>query len=241
MWTFLLRIQLDSGIHLYMTSRTLRGPLVSVDIDGTVADTVLHIIQFLERRFNLDTKPADYPNFDFSKIPFLEDNPAIQAELRMRLRDPRFYADIPVVAGAEKAIAALIDAYTVKFISSRPQPTWQMTGMWLAKHFPRALALLDPQEQFAYYTERKAAYIHKLRPVAVIEDNPDRVHEIANRRIPVFKVGNRYQRSLPRQTNFRYVHEVKDVYEAAQRLLKYKGINLPDLVEARQVAGHKEI
>jgi 5'(3')-deoxyribonucleotidase len=105
---------------------------IAVDMDGVLADTQSHFIQYYERETGIRVDPASMLG-----IPENEAFPDKSAVPRF-VRRNGFFRTLPVIAGSVNAIRDLMEDFDVYIVSAAmefPQSLFEKKE-WLEEHFP---------------------------------------------------------------------------------------------------------
>lgn len=124
-----------------------------------------------------------------------------------RIKDStEFWAVLPpLVTQVElDEIKALSSLYTVEYVTSRVGDTClQQTQRWLSNHGLRGDVTV---------TARKVEFIHRLRPIAMIDDKPDVITKALTQGLPCYTRDWAYNREIagPRVSSItEFTHRVK--------------------------------
>lgn len=170
-----------------MGNRGLAKQRIAIDMDEVMADTATHQLAWYTRDFGPSITMDDLHGNHFHKIVPEAHRPRI----REHLDHPRFFRDIPVMAGAAEAIQTLSERYEIFVASAAMEHPVSFTAKfeWLREHFPEiqpsnCVFCGDKSVLGAEILIDDSPYqLVKFRGVPMIFTAPHNVHETRFRRL----------------------------------------------------------
>lgn len=111
----------------------VRHRTVAVDIDDVLFPLVPNLTAFANGRLGLDLSPGDYHTYDFCHVWRIPRNDAVDLTESFLSTHS---LEIPPLAGAQDAIAAIRSCARLIVVTSREERIRSQTESWLERHFP---------------------------------------------------------------------------------------------------------
>lgn len=104
---------------------------IAVDMDEVIADVLPKFLDLYEVEFGKRLNREDYWGTKVYKVPGA-------AKIRQKLFDPGFFADLPVIEGAQRGIRYLQEHYEVYTVTAASEFRNSLADKWdwLEEHFP---------------------------------------------------------------------------------------------------------
>lgn len=180
-------------------------PRGSIDIDGVTAVFLPIFLQITNIRYGLHLKEEDVIEYDFQTLGLQKDQ--IHSVLEQMV-DTYAYENLPVVAGAQNAIATLAKRYDLLSITSRVLSAREQTERWAMTHFTGVFSPIIFNGH-----EPKRVACQKYHCVFHIDDSADEIRALEETEVlPVLltrKYNARYKTGLVYHEG---IHEVLSSY-----------------------------
>ncbi len=105
---------------------------IAIDMDGVIADTETHFLNWYERDYGIRVSPKDI-------LGFKEDEMFPDKTIARRFAfTPGFFRTLPVMSGAVDALKTLMEDFDVYIVSAAMEFPQSLPEKheWLAEHFP---------------------------------------------------------------------------------------------------------
>lgn len=148
-----------------------KKPLIGVDVDSILADTMTPMVGFYNQRYSTKHKLKDYNKYDWTAI-WQCDEKTVWKRIFEFYNSPLFPLVKPL-KGAKKGINKLAKNYQLAIITSRPAIIKHHTKNWLDKHFFGKFSYIYHFENLVYNGssfDQKAKTCQKLGIKLIIED-----------------------------------------------------------------------
>ena len=180
---------------------------IAIDLDGVIYNLLQGLSDHLMQAHRVKLDPESVTQYSLAG---LTGNEVVDRDIIDRIRDPRFYANLPAYPDAHDALYALKAAgFCVVAVTRRPPAAQQATLLALGRDFPDVFSQV-------YTTKYKLRKLRAIRAQYGIEDHGDTAVEFARDRIWTYLIARPYNRGVPES---RFLKRVEGVGAAAKYIL----------------------
>lgn len=148
----------------------LKMKIISLDVDGVVADIHTPWLAYYNEKYNENLKFEDITDWDFSK--FVKNADCLYEYLKL----PNVYRTIPVIEGSVDVLRELSKDFKLQFVTCTPTYAMIDRLYWLREHFPFIDCIHFTEDKSSVVAdilvEDKAEALEKFDGIRVCVDAP---------------------------------------------------------------------
>jgi 5'(3')-deoxyribonucleotidase len=161
--------------------------IIAIDMDEVIADTIGHYLKRYNAEFCQNLTPADF----YGRRVFEAIDPRHVERCREYFEEASFFADIPVMPGAQEVVRELTDQYEVFITTAAMEVPSSFAAKfnWLQRHFPfiptSHIVFCGDKSILAadYMIDDNVRHFRRFRGEGIIYTAPHNVYETAYRRV----------------------------------------------------------
>lgn len=166
-------------------------PMLAVDLDEVLGDFVPQLVLFHNERYGTSLRNEDFHTYHFANV-WGGTNEESQEKVQLFF-DSHYFADLPVVAGAQAALQKLRERFDLTVVTSRQHFIEAVTRRWLERHFPGTFnggVFFGNHYGTSGVVKSKPAMCAAIGAVALVDDSLTYARQCAHTLERVFLFGN---------------------------------------------------